>query len=147
VAVPPRGREDELLDIGRLVAAGGVRPMAEEVRAAYDAPFPEELAKAGARAMPGLVPTRPDDPASEATLAAWGVLSACELPFLLPFSDVGPITGAMAPSCESSSPAPEASAIQPSTTPATSCKRTPERSWAGSSQTSCELTRSTGSRE
>ena len=71
--------------------------MADEIRAAYDARFPEELAKAGARAMPGLVPTRPDDPASEANRAAWGVLSACELPFLLPFSDGDPITGAMAP--------------------------------------------------
>ena len=33
--------------------------MADEVRAAYDAPFPEERAKAGARAMPALMPTRP----------------------------------------------------------------------------------------
>ena len=86
-----------MLDIGRLVAAGCVRPMAEQVRAAYDAPFPEERAKAGARAMPGLVPTRPDDPASAANRAAWQVLSASELPFLLPFSDSDPITGGMAP--------------------------------------------------
>ncbi len=87
----------EVLDIGRLAAAGCVRPMADEVRAAYDAPFPEERAKAGARAMPGLVPTRPDDPASEAHRAAWEVLSASQLPFLLPLSDGDPITGAMAP--------------------------------------------------
>jgi haloalkane dehalogenase len=87
----------EVLDIGRLVAAGCVRPMADEVRAAYDAPFPEERAKAGARAMPGLVPTRPDDPASEANRAAWEVLSTSDLPCLLAFSDSDPITGAMAP--------------------------------------------------
>ncbi|MGV1030515.1 MAG: haloalkane dehalogenase, partial [Dermatophilaceae bacterium] len=31
-----------VLDIGRLVAAGCVRPMSEQVRAAYDAPFPQE---------------------------------------------------------------------------------------------------------
>lgn len=87
----------EVLDIARLVASGCVHPMAEVVRAAYDAPFPEERAKAGARAMPGLVPTRPEDPASEANRAAWQVLSASTLPFLVAFSDRDPITGAMAP--------------------------------------------------
>jgi haloalkane dehalogenase len=87
----------DVLDVGRLVGAGCVRPMADEVRAAYDAPFPDERAKAGARAMPGLVPTRPDDPASAANRAAWVVLSASELPFLVAFSDSDPITAAMAP--------------------------------------------------
>ncbi|MFL6081106.1 MAG: haloalkane dehalogenase [Ornithinibacter sp.] len=87
----------EVLDIGRLVAAGCMRPMAEEVRDAYDAPFPEERAKAGARALPGLVPTDPDDPASRDNRAAWEVLSTSTLPFLLAFSDSDPITGAMAP--------------------------------------------------
>jgi haloalkane dehalogenase len=87
----------DTLDVGRLVAAGCARPMADEVRAAYDAPFPEERAKAGPRALPGLVPTRPDDPASEANRAAWEALSASNLPFLTAFGDSDPITGAMAP--------------------------------------------------
>src|ERR1700733_6969167 len=37
----------ETLDIGRFVESGCLRPMADEVRAAYDAPFPEETYKSG----------------------------------------------------------------------------------------------------
>jgi haloalkane dehalogenase len=86
-----------VLDVGRLVASGCVRPMAQEVRAAYDAPYPDESLKAGPRAMPLLVPTAPDDPATEANRAAWETLTRLDLPFLVAFSDSDPITAAMAP--------------------------------------------------
>ncbi len=92
------------LDIGRFVAAGCRRPMTDAVRAAYDAPFPDEAFKAGPRAMPGLVPYRPDDPSSAANRAAWAVLTASPTPVLVAFSDGDPITGGMAPILERALP-------------------------------------------
>jgi haloalkane dehalogenase len=86
----------EILDIGRLVASGCVRELADEVRAAYDAPFPDERHKAGPRAMPLLVPTAPDDPATAANRAAWARLGELDLPVLVAFSDRDPITRDMA---------------------------------------------------
>ncbi|MEO6880571.1 MAG: haloalkane dehalogenase [Mycobacteriaceae bacterium] len=86
-----------VLDVGRLVASGCVRGLSDADRAAYDAPFPDETYKAGPRAMPGLVPTRPDDPATEANRAAWTTLSTLTLPFLCAFADSDPITAAMGP--------------------------------------------------
>jgi haloalkane dehalogenase len=63
-----------------------------EVIAAYDAPFPDESFKEGARQFPVLVPARPDDPASDANRRAWEVLRQYDHPFLCAFSDRDPIT-------------------------------------------------------
>jgi haloalkane dehalogenase len=87
----------EHLDVGRLVLAGCATPLPPEVVAAYDAPFPDESFKAGPRAMPGLVPTATDDPATAANQAAWRALARWERPFLCVFGDRDPITAAMAP--------------------------------------------------
>src|SRR5262245_43622749 len=50
--------------ISGVVRSACVRPPAPEVLAGYDAPFPDERYKSGARQFPMLVPTAPDDPAS-----------------------------------------------------------------------------------
>jgi haloalkane dehalogenase len=86
-----------VLGISRFVQAGCRIEPPEDVLAAYDAPFPDESFKAGPRAMPGLIPTRPDDPASDANRAAWTRLASWDRPFLVAFSDGDPITGGMAP--------------------------------------------------
>jgi haloalkane dehalogenase len=85
------------LQVGRFVMAGCQRPMSDAVQAGYDAPFPDDAFSAGPRAMPGLVPTTPDDPAADANRRAWTALSQSPTPMLVAFSDGDPITGAMAP--------------------------------------------------
>ncbi|HET9138276.1 haloalkane dehalogenase [Actinophytocola sp.] len=85
------------LDIGRFVQSGCRRELSPEVRAGYDAPFPDDTFTAGPRAMPGLVPITPNDPAAAANRAAWAALAASPTPMLVAFSDGDPITGPLAP--------------------------------------------------
>jgi haloalkane dehalogenase len=85
-------QEVDVFPTGGIVRGGCVEPLAPEVEAAYDAPFPDESYKAGARQFPLLVPSRPDDPAHDANVAAWVGLAAFDRPFLCAFSDSDPIT-------------------------------------------------------
>ncbi|MEA3076084.1 MAG: haloalkane dehalogenase [Actinomycetota bacterium] len=78
--------------IGRIVAGGCATAPGDDVIAGYDAPFPDDDYKAGARKFPSLVPTSPDDPAHDANVAAWEVLRAFDRPFLCAFSDSDAIT-------------------------------------------------------
>jgi len=64
----------------------------EELRAAYEAPFPDERYVAGARKFPSLVPVFPDDPELPANREAWEALAAFDRPFLTSFSDEDPVT-------------------------------------------------------
>ena len=82
----------ETLDIGAVLRSGCRSPLAPEVVMAYEAPFPDERYKAGARQFPLLVPTEPDDPAAPANRQAWQVLRQWTKPFLTAFSDGDPIT-------------------------------------------------------
>lgn len=78
--------------VGMIINGGTTTDLAPEVVAAYDAPFPDESYKEGARQFPTLVPTSPDDPASEDNRNAWKVLETFDKPFLTAFSDSDPIT-------------------------------------------------------
>ncbi len=77
---------------GGIVKGAVVNKPAEDVVKAYNAPFPDETYKAGARAFPMLVPITPDNPASEANRRAWEVLKRWTKPFLCAFSDSDPVT-------------------------------------------------------
>lgn len=94
----------DTLDISRFVQSGCLRGLSQAELAAYDAPFPDESFKAGPRAMPALVPTSPEDPATPANRVAWQALTTWDKPFLTAFSDSDPITAAMAPILQRSVP-------------------------------------------
>jgi haloalkane dehalogenase len=81
------------LPIGRIVNGGCTTDLDPAVVAAYDAPFPDERYKEGARQFPKLVPTSPGDPESQPNRDAWESLQRFDKPFLCAFSDSDPITG------------------------------------------------------
>lgn len=79
-------------DVGAIITMGCRKPVPEDIVAAYNAPFPDDTYKEGARIFPSLVPIEPSDPASPANRKAWDVLSRFDKPFLTAFSDCDPIT-------------------------------------------------------
>ncbi|MEX0664331.1 MAG: haloalkane dehalogenase [Acidimicrobiia bacterium] len=85
-------QETPKFKVGSIVNGGCTTDLAPEVIAAYDAPFPDESYKEGARQFPLLVPSSPDDPASGPNRAAWESLKKFTKPFLCAFSDHDPIT-------------------------------------------------------
>ena len=90
-------QEVPMFPTGKIINGGTVTELPDEVVAAYDAPFPDESYKEGARQFPLLVPTTPDNPESQANRDAWKVLMEFEKPWLCAFGDSDPITGAAAP--------------------------------------------------
>lgn len=85
-------REATVFDVGRVIQTGTTTKLSKKVRGDYNAPFPDDTYKAGARIMPSLVPISTDDPEHEANKKAFEQLGKWGKPFLTAFSDSDPVT-------------------------------------------------------
>jgi haloalkane dehalogenase len=81
-----------VLPVGNIVNGGTLRDLSPAEVAAYDAPFPNETYKAGARRFPALVPITAEHPSVAENKSAWKILETYQKPFLTAFSDSDPIT-------------------------------------------------------
>jgi haloalkane dehalogenase len=81
----------EDLPIGMLVRGACLQDPGDEVIAGYEAPFPDTASKAGARAFPLMLPTKPDDPGGAAGQRVLEALAADERPILGLWADSDPI--------------------------------------------------------
>jgi haloalkane dehalogenase len=90
-------QQTPVFSAGGIIARSCVTPVPPDVIAAYDAPFPDESYKEGARQFPVLVPITPEDPAAPANREAWAKLKQFDKPFLTAFSDKDPVTRASGP--------------------------------------------------
>ena len=77
---------------GFIVNGGVTRDLTPAEIAAYDAPFPDETFKEGARQFPTLVPITPEHASVAENRAAWTVLEAFDKPVLTCFSDKDAVT-------------------------------------------------------
>ncbi len=80
------------LPVGAILQGASGRTLTQAEVAAYDAPFPDETYKAGARRFPLLIPLTPDHASVSENKAAWRVLEGWTKPFVTCFGDADPIT-------------------------------------------------------
>jgi haloalkane dehalogenase len=83
-------RAPELVASTFLYGASG--PLAPEVLAAFDAPFPDQRHSAGLRQMTALIPLSPNDPGAGIGRATTEALEGWDRPFLTAYSDADPAT-------------------------------------------------------
>ena len=81
--------------IGHVLQGGTATELSPEQIAAYDAPFPDEPSKAGARAFPALVPVADGMDGISQNEAAWKGLETFDRPFLTLFGADDPVTGGL----------------------------------------------------
>jgi haloalkane dehalogenase len=79
------------LPVGFVLQSGTATELADEVFAAYEAPFPTPESKAGAAQFPLLVPTSDDQPGATEMRAVTDELSRWDKPALVAFSDEDPV--------------------------------------------------------
>lgn len=82
----------EDFDSGFILQSASVRQLTDTERAAYNAPYPDESFKKGARAFPTLVPVEEGMASVAENKAAWAVLERFDKPFITAFSDQDPVT-------------------------------------------------------
>ena len=82
----------ENFPIGNIINGGCLTDLEPEIIDAYNAPFPDDSFKEGARIWPSLVPTSLNDPSAPANKEAWQELENFENPVICAFSDQDPVT-------------------------------------------------------
>lgn len=82
----------EAFPTGVIVNGGTVRDLGAAEIAAYDAPYPDESYKEGARQFPTLVPVTLEHASVAENIAAWKVLETFDKPVVTCFSDSDAVT-------------------------------------------------------
>ncbi|MBB3047254.1 haloalkane dehalogenase [Litorivivens lipolytica] len=84
--------EADDLPVADIVDSVSVKTLAAEVKAAYDAPFPDASYKAAVLEFPSLIPTRENMAGCAENRQVWQLLETWDKPFVTAFSDSDPST-------------------------------------------------------